>query len=420
MDFSFSNEQQAWLKKAQALAPLLKKNAAAYDETAAFPEDNFKVLIDQKFHLLQVPKEYGGLNPEPRGNLGLTQFLVAEELARACPTTSWDLLIHFHQAGLLSRMGSDAQKRRFFKQIVEDGALMGSLGSEVNPKQFTAKNVQTRLTFDTLFEPVDGGFRANGEKHFCSMGPAAKILSFWAVAPGANGNADGLVISMIPSDSPGLRWEDSWSESIGLRGTVSWSAKLEDVFIPWENVLGQPGDFIQKDPYTYECSHSAHLIGTAQGILDDVLEFIKARDYLVTDEVLMYRLSELLSELQAARMSHYHAVWLWDQERFDEAGLASLAALHTAKKMAFRVANDAFDICGTRALFRFHRFERMWREVRASMLHTRDTQLMKYVWRGALDGGKQFSKLKYGEKLDRTRTWQDLGFNPGEHVVAAE
>lgn len=42
MDFSFSNEQQAWLKKAQALAPLLKKNAAAYDETATFPEENFK------------------------------------------------------------------------------------------------------------------------------------------------------------------------------------------------------------------------------------------------------------------------------------------------------------------------------------------------------------------------------------------
>src|SRR5690606_6304951 len=151
-------EQESWLEKARALAPLLKKNAAAYDEAAAFPQENFDALIAQKFHLLQVPKEYGGLNPEPRGNLGLTQFIVAEELARACPTTSWDLLIHFHQAGLLSRLGNDSQKRRFFRQIVEEGALMGSLGSEVNPRQFAAKNVQTRLTFDTLFEPVEGGF----------------------------------------------------------------------------------------------------------------------------------------------------------------------------------------------------------------------------------------------------------------------
>jgi|GEM_PF-559860 len=418
MDFALNAEQEGWLEKARALVPLLKKNADRYDEAAAFPQENFDELIKQRFHLLQVPKEYGGLNPEASGSLGLTQFIVAEELARACPTTSWDLLIHFHQAGLLSRMANDEQKTRFFKQIVEEGALMGSLGSEVNPRQFVQKNVQTRLTFDTLFEPVEGGFRANGEKHFCSMAPAAKILSFWAVAPGAEGNSDGLVISMIPSDSPGVSMYDSWSDCIGLRGTVSWSAKLENVFIPWENVLGQPGDFIQKDPYTYECSHAAHLVGTAQGIIDDTIEFIKARDYLMTDQVLMYRLSELVSELQAARMSYYYAVWLWAQERFDEAGLASLSALHVAKKTSFRIANEAFEICGTRALFRFHRFERMWREVRASMLHTRDTQLMKYVWRGALEGGKQFSKEKYGQKLAKVKTWEELGFNPGARIAA--
>jgi alkylation response protein AidB-like acyl-CoA dehydrogenase len=250
------------------------------------------------------------------------------------------------------------------------------------------------------------------------MAPAAKILSFWAVAPGAKGNADGLVISMVPSDAPGLTLEDSWGDCIGLRGTVSWSAKLDNVFIPWANVLGEPGDFVQKDPYTYECSHAAHLVGTAQGILDDIVDFVNARDYLATDEVLMYRMSEIVSGLQAARQSYYYAVWLWEQHRFDEAGLASLAALHAAKSISFKAANDAFDICGTRALFRFHRFERMWREVRASMLHTRDTQLMKYVSRGALAGGRQFSKLKYGEKVAHAPTWRELGFEPRQTVAA--
>jgi alkylation response protein AidB-like acyl-CoA dehydrogenase len=223
---------------------------------------------------------------------------------------------------------------------------------------------------------------------------------------------------MVPSDSPGLSFQDSWSDCIGLRGTISWSAKLKDVFIPWSNVLGEPGDFVQKDPYTYECSHAAHLVGTAQGILDDIIEFVNARDYLATDEVLMYRMSEIIAGLQAARQSYYYAVWLWEQERFDEAGLASLSALHLAKTIAFKAANDAFEICGTRALFRFHRFERMWREVRASMLHTRDTQLMKYVSRGALSGGRQFSKLKYGEKVSHAATWRELGFEPRQTVAA--
>ena len=52
------------------------------------------------------------------------------------------------------------------------------------------------------------------------------------------------------------------------------------------------------------------------------------------------------------------------------------------------------------------------------MLHTRDTQLMKYVWRGALEGGKQFSKEKYGQKLAKVKTWEELGFNPGARIAA--
>ena len=72
------------------------------------------------------------------------------------------------------------------------------------------------------------------------------------------------MISVVPAESIGLTFDDSWSEAIGLRGTVSWSAHLKDVFIPYKNVMGQPGDFIQKDPYTYECSHAAHLVGCTQ------------------------------------------------------------------------------------------------------------------------------------------------------------
>jgi alkylation response protein AidB-like acyl-CoA dehydrogenase len=410
MDFNLTSEEREWVEKATALRSLLEENARKYDEKAAFPAENFKALKEQKFHLLQVPKEYGGKNPEPDGNLGLVHFAVAEELARGCPTTSWNLLIHFHQVGLIARLANDKQKRRFFGQIVNNGSLMGSLGSEVNPRQFKAENVKTKLVFESLFEPVEGGFIANGAKHFCSMAPAADLLSFRALAPGTTENSEGLVISVVPGDSKGLIFEDSWSEAIGLRGTISWTANLKDVFIPKENVLGQPADFIQKDPYTYECSHAAHLLGCTQGILDFVIDFIHNRNYLAQDSVLMYKLAEIDAELQAARGSLWYAIWLWKEHRFDEAGLASIRALHTAKKMLIEAATQAFDICGARALFKYHPVERMWREVRTSILHTRDTQLMALLVDGILDGGKQFSKQKYGNKLDRTPSWDELGF----------
>ena len=409
MDFNLTAEEQEWVGKASEFRGLLEKNTRKYDDAASYPAENFEALKAADFHLLQVPKEYGGSNPETEGNLGLVHFAVAEELARACPTTSWNLLIHHHQVGLIARLANDEQKKRFFGQIVGQGALMGSLGSEVNPRQLKAKNVQTKLVFESLFEPVEGGFIANGSKHFCSMAPAADLLSFWALAPGTQENSEGLVISVVPGDSKGLTFEDSWSDVIGLRGTVSWSAHLKDVFIPQENVLGQPGDFIQKDPYTYECSHATHVVGCTRGILDFVVEFIHNRDYLAKDSVLMYKLAEIDAELQAARASLWYAIWLWQEHRFDEAGLASIRALHCAKKVSMKAATDAFDICGTRALFKFNPLERIWRDVRTSILHTRDTQLMALLVAGILDGGRQFSKQKYGQKLDRTPTWEELG-----------
>ena len=411
MDFSLGKEEQTWVEKTEGLAKRFAERARKYDEAAAYPAENFAELIAEGFHKLPVPKEYGGY-AGPAGNVGLLQYTVAQVLARACPTTSWNLLIHFHQAGVMARLASDEQKGRVFADIVDNGALTGSLGSEVNPAQLKALNVQTRLVFESQFKPVDGGFLANGTKHFCSMGPVADYLLLWALAPGTTSNGEGLTQAIVPKASKGLTFFDNgWDEITGLRGSVSWSAKLEDVFVPWENVIGQPGDFVQRDPHTYEVSHTAHLLGAAEGVVDFIVDFIQERPYLKEDKVSMFVLAEMDAALQSVRTSMWYAIWLWDQHRYDEAGLASIRALHTAKLAAVSAATKAFEICGTRALFKFHPIERMWREIRTSSLHTRDTQLMDLLADGILDGGKQFSKIKYGEKLAKTPTWEDLGLS---------
>jgi len=410
MDLSLTKEQSEWVEKAEALGREFAQTAADYDRRAAYPAENFERLREGGFLKLPVPREYGGFGPAS-GNVGLLQYLVIETLARFDPVTSWDLVIHFHQTGVLSRLASDEQKRRVFGEIVSRGALMGSLGSEVNPTQYKAPtNTATKLTFDSGLTPVEGGFIANGEKHFCSMGPVADYLLFWALAPGTRNNGEGLTQAFVPKNAPGLTWsENGWDQSIGLRGTVSWSAKLKDVMIPWANVIGQPGDFVQKDPYTYEVSHVVHLVGAAQGVLDFVIEFIRERPYIAKDDVLLHIVAEMYAKLQATRTAMWHAIWMWESQRFDEASPVSIAALYTAKEAALFVANKAFDVCGTRAMFKFHPVERFWRDIRASSLHTRQTQLMKLLGQAVLDGGKQFSKVKYGEKLTERKSWADLG-----------
>jgi alkylation response protein AidB-like acyl-CoA dehydrogenase len=90
--------------------------------------------------------------------------------------------------------------------------------------------------------------------------------------------------------------------------------------------------------------------------------------------------------------------------------MASLRALHQAKTTALFVATKAFELVGTRALFKFNPLERAWRDIRTVSLHTRESQLMTLLARSEITG-EQFAKVKYGRRIpvDERTSWSDLG-----------
>ncbi|CAH1649093.1 acyl-CoA dehydrogenase family protein [Chelatococcus asaccharovorans] len=409
MAFTLTAEQQRWVDIASSLAPDIAKASRRDDEAAAFPTETFALLREAGILNLAVPRQFGGEGPAT-GNAHLTAYLVTEQVSRACAATGWDLIIHYHQCGAVARLGNDEQKRRILGDVVTRGAIMGSLGSEVNHQEQTAaKDATRKLIFQAEMAPVKGGFLANAAKHFCSNAPVADYMLYWSIAPGANAATDGLTLSIVTKDSPGLTFSrHGWDDIIGLRSSVSWSAKLDNVFIPWDNVLGEPGDFVQKDPYTLELSQAFHLLGAAQGALDYVLEVLRARPFLQNEEGLMVTLGELSGEVQASRGSCLIANSLWEQERFGDAALASLRAHHTARETAIHVITKVFDMVGTRALFKTAPLERLWRDVRTASLHTRASQLLRLV-ADADVAGHYAPKQKYGALVDKPKTWADLG-----------
>jgi alkylation response protein AidB-like acyl-CoA dehydrogenase len=419
MSFTPTPEQQAWVDKARALGPTFASRARRYDEAAEFPAENFDLLREEGFLSLAVPREYGGLGT----GAGYCEFIphaVVETVAEYCGSTGWALLTHLQHCGLLAGMGSEEQKTRVFKDVVENGALMGSLGSEVMPQQLAASaDTKRNISFTAGFEPVDGGFIANATKGFCSMASVSDYLFYWALAPGTETNAEGLTVALVTKGSPGLSFLPGWEEAIGLRGSQSGGAKLENVFIPWENVLGQPGDFIQSYPYTVEITYAVQLLGIAQGAYDFIRKVLGERPYLQADDTVMYTVGEMSSALQATRMSWWYAQSLWDAGSWDEAAHATMRALHAAKTNALMITTKAFDVVGVRALFKFNPLERAWRDVRTVTLHTRESQLMRLLAEGDISGQK-FVKEKYGPRLEpsQRKTWDDLGLRPENRAAA--
>ncbi|MGH2600227.1 MAG: acyl-CoA dehydrogenase, partial [Dehalococcoidia bacterium] len=282
-------------------------------------------------------------------------------------------------------------------------ALMSSCGSEADP---ATPGAPTRGASE--MRPVPGGFRVTATKHFGSLAPAADFHLAYLRAPGVETPGQGTTCVVIPKDTPGVSVQDTW-DTLGMRATISWSLVLDDVFIPWENVLGQPGDWVLKDPRTFTLAYAANYLGAAQGAYDFVLALVKSRPGMLEDDVSAYMMGDMDAQLQAARLSMYYAAWLWEQGRFDEAELAGLRALHVAKQVGLLVTNKALEVVGSRGTFRHLPLERALRDVRTFTLHSRDSRTTRRIAEAALTG-EHFSKQAYGPRTERL-TWEQIGIH---------
>jgi alkylation response protein AidB-like acyl-CoA dehydrogenase len=403
-------EHTEWVRKAERLKPIFAERARDLDEAGGSPERNMSILREEGFLKLAVPREYGGAGTTASW-CAWTPHAVVEVIASACASTGWALLTQYHAAGLVVGLGNEEQKQRILTDIVDNGAMIATVGSEVRARETnTVGQSSGKLTFASDLTPVDGGFIANGVKGFSSMGADSKYLCYWALAPGTDDPSVGVTVSIVESSDPGVIPLPGWEEAIGIRASLSGGTRFEDVFIPWDNVLGEPGDHMQIHPFTFELTYTVELVGIAQGVLDFVTHTLTERPFLRTDETLMYTVGEMASAIQAARSSWWYAQMMWDEGDHDLAAHFSLKALHQAKETAMMVCTKAFDVIGVRALFKWNPIERAWRDARTVSLHTRESLLMRVVAE-AEASGEYFAKQKYGVRVPESErvTWASLG-----------
>src|SRR5436190_6008075 len=154
--------------------------AARFDAEASFPLENYRDLHAAGLLGLTVPEEFGGVGADP-----LTYALCMIELAKGCSATALTFNMHSTVMTIVDTIASDVQKRRFFGEVVEGGKLVASLGSEPGSSFRDLYVVQTR------FEPVDGGYRVKGVKHFCSIGDAADVYAVIGLIEGTTSARDG-------------------------------------------------------------------------------------------------------------------------------------------------------------------------------------------------------------------------------------
>lgn len=366
-------DYEAKLEAAREIAAHAAERRRHYDDDAAFPEENFREIIDAGLHTMSIPIEYGGLGLW-QGTSYLPYYQILETLAAADSSTAQLVQIQTHASGIIAGLASESQKQYFLPKVVNEGALVASIGSEASladkgPSGFSGE----------LKRGPDGQWHLSCRKSFASLAPAAQFWLLYVAMEGEGDYAERLVLPVLPNPTPGATLVDDW-DTMGMRSTVSWSLELKDVVVPDEWLIGEPGDWVAKDPRTFTLAYVANHLGTAQGVFDFVLDYIKERPHLAKDPVTLVAVGDLSSELEITREGLYAAARLWERgDDPDRAELQGMRILHIAKRTALKVSNAAFDILGARVGYRVFPLEQALRDIRMFTLHFRDNLYMQTV-----------------------------------------
>ena len=167
--------------------------AAMYDREGKNPVESWGDLRREGFLACAVPTAYGGMGLDMA-----TYIAVIRTIARGCANTAMTVHMHSTVMRFIDALGTEAQKRRYYPEVVERGKMFGSWGSE------PAVSLSRTFTMETVVRAGDGGWVVDGVKHFCTMALGASYYMVWCAPEGGTDMAKALQLALVPADSPGI------------------------------------------------------------------------------------------------------------------------------------------------------------------------------------------------------------------------
>ena len=203
--------------------------AAEYDAAGTNPIDSWRVLGRDGFLASCIPTAYGGLGLDMPTYIG-----VIRTIARGCANTAMTVHMHSTVMRFIDALGTDAQKRRYFAEVVEHGRLFGSWGSE------PAVSLSRSFLMETVVRQDRDAYVVDGVKHFCTMALGASHYMVWCALEGGTDMGKALLQVLVPADAPGIATDGKWN-TLGMRATFSPSVTFTGVRVAKDTALGDPG-----------------------------------------------------------------------------------------------------------------------------------------------------------------------------------
>lgn len=372
MLFELSEEQLMIQQAARDFAQTeLKPGVIERDEHQKFPAEQVKKLGELGFLGMMVDPKYNG-----SGMDAVSYVLVMEELSKVDASSSVVVSVNNSLVCYgLESYGSEAQKEKYLKPLAS-GEKIGAFclsepeaGSDATSQQTTA-------------EDMGDYYLLNGTKNWITNGSTAGTYLVIAQTH-KELKHKGINAFIVEKGMPGFTIGPK-ENKLGIRGSDTHSLMFNDVKVPKENRIGEDGfgfKFAMKTLEGGRIGIAAQALGIAAGAYELALAYSKERKSFgkpISDhQAIAFKLADMATQIEAARMLVYKAAWLKDQ------GLSYTLAGSMAKLFASKVAMDvtveAVQIHGGYGFVKEYHVERLMRDAKITQIYEGTSEIQKMV-----------------------------------------
>jgi alkylation response protein AidB-like acyl-CoA dehydrogenase len=262
---------------AEALATDFATRAAQHDREGSYPFASVRTLTAAGYLAAPVPEHLGGLG------VGLVHDVIVAASRLARGDASIAIGANMHLAGVLVmarrwRMalaaGNERRERAFaetLERMARDGVVMAQAISERGQNMTRPRTQATR---------TETGWRIDGHKIFCTMSPAATVLSTSVTYTDDDG-VERYGYAAIPADTPGVTVHGDW-DALGMRASGSHSVSFEGVELPRSALRGgfETGDYVRFMERNLSAGllHAAVSLGIAESAHGHVMGMLASRN----------------------------------------------------------------------------------------------------------------------------------------------
>lgn len=372
LNFNLSEEHLAVQEAARDFAQNeLLPGIVERDNEARFPTEQIKRMGELGFLGMMVSPEYGG------GGMDAVSYVLAmEEISKIDASASVVMSVNNSLVCYgLEAYGTEEQKKKYLTRLATGETIGAFCLSE--PEAGSDATSQS-----TTAEDKGDYYLVNGTKNWITNGNTSGICLVIAQTDREKKHR-GINCLIIEKGTPGFvvgKKEDK----MGIRASDTHSLLFTDVEVPKENRIGDDGfgfKFAMSTLNGGRIGIAAQALGIAAGAYELALKYSQERKafgkQLFDHQAIQFKLAEMATKIEAARLLVYKAARLKDEHK-DYVQAAAMAKLF-ASDVAMWTTTEAVQIHGGYGYVKEFHVERLMRDAKITQIYEGTSEIQKLV-----------------------------------------